>query len=232
MQPFNRFRKNSERTSAKPDTSGDVTVQASSRAGGAGAPDAERRARFEAFAAIVYEPLQRYVRRRIDPSSADDVISDTLLACWRRIDDIPVGAELGWAFGTARRCLANDRRGKQRQANVGHRLAAQPTQPVIDQVHDLDLYAALRELSQDDRELVLLWAWEGLEPREIAVALGVSANAVSIRLHRLKQRLAGRLGEATSKDSSRGDVARKDPGTGGHEMGTRPTGTEQAKEDG
>ena len=39
-------------------------------------------------------------------------------------------------------------------------------------------------------EIVLLWAWEGLPPRDIAVAMGLSANAVSIRLHRVKQRLA------------------------------------------
>ena len=81
--------------------------------------------------------------------------------------------------------------------NVGHRLAAQPIAPTGDDDETelvADLRAALAELADTDREIVLLWAWDGLPPREIAVALGLSANAVSIRLHRVKQRLAERLG--------------------------------------
>ena len=52
---------------------------------------------------------------------------------------------------------------------------------------------ALEELPEADRELLRLWAWEQLPPRELAVVLGVSANAVSIRLHRARQRLKERL---------------------------------------
>lgn len=37
--------------------------------------------------------------------------------------------------------------------------------------------------------MLRLWAWEQLPPREIAVALGISPNAASIRLHRAKKRL-------------------------------------------
>ncbi|MCX6522276.1 MAG: sigma-70 family RNA polymerase sigma factor [Actinobacteria bacterium] len=165
----------------------------------ADAHDAMRRARFEALATEVYEPLQRYVRRRIDAAAADDVVSDTLLVCWRRLDDVPDDAALAWTLGVARRCLANDRRGERRQANVGHRLAAQPVAPPDSaDENDLvaDLHTALAELPDTDREIVLLWAWDGLPPRDIAVALGLSANAVSIRLHRVKQRLAERLGPA------------------------------------
>ena len=170
-------------------------------AGAPDTPEAARRARFEALAAEVYEPLQRYVRRRIDAAAADDVVSDTLLVCWRRLDDVPDDAALPWTLGVARRCLANDRRGERRQANVGHRLAAQPVVApggAPDGADDTDLVAdlhtALAELPETDREIVLLWAWDGLPPREIAVAMGLSANAVSIRLHRVKQRLAERLG--------------------------------------
>jgi RNA polymerase sigma-70 factor (ECF subfamily) len=39
-----------------------------------------------------------------------------------------------------------------------------------------------------------LWAWEQLAPREIAVVLGVTPNAASIRLHRATRRLRERLG--------------------------------------
>ena len=39
----------------------------------------------------------------------------------------------------------------------------------------------------------MLWAWEELAPREIATVTGLTANAVSIRLHRAKKRLAAEL---------------------------------------
>ena len=225
-----------ERKRGQPDT-GDVVGARPTSIATSGAADAVRRARFEALAAEVYVPLQRYVRRRIDAAAADDVVSDTLLVCWRRLDDVPDDAALAWTLGVARRCLANDRRGARRQANVGHRLAAQPIAPpdAADET-DLvtDLHAALAELPDTDREIVLLWAWEGLPPRDIAVALGLSANAVSIRLHRVKQRLAERL--APSRDAGFLAVGghtldrwlrRKIRQTGGHLPGERIDGRKE-----
>lgn len=149
----------------------------------------ERRTRFEAVFAEVYEPLQRYARRRTDAATADDVVADALLVMWRRLDDLPDGMALAWAYGIARRCLANRRRGAERQTRLadrlmGERQAPEPYEP------DPVLHDALGDLDVDDRELVRLWAWEDLQPREIAVALGISPNAASIRLHRARRRLA------------------------------------------
>jgi DNA-directed RNA polymerase specialized sigma24 family protein len=52
---------------------------------------------------------------------------------------------------------------------------------------------ALAALSPGDRELVLLSAWEGLAPREIARVLGLPAPVVSARLYRARRRLAAGL---------------------------------------
>ncbi|MFZ2504330.1 MAG: sigma-70 family RNA polymerase sigma factor, partial [Nocardioides sp.] len=52
---------------------------------------------------------------------------------------------------------------------------------------------ALARLGADEAELLRLWAWEELAPREIAEVLGISPNAVSLRLHRAKQKLADEL---------------------------------------
>jgi RNA polymerase sigma-70 factor (ECF subfamily) len=156
----------------------------------------DRRVRYEAVFREVYEPLQRYARRRTDASTADDVVADALLVVWRRLDDVPDGLALPWCYGIARRCLANRRRGEARQVNVVQRLMgerhdeAPPPDPVLE--------AALDELDPDDREIVHLWAWEQLPPREIAVVLGISANAASIRVHRAKGRLAEAIGRKTS----------------------------------
>jgi RNA polymerase sigma-70 factor, ECF subfamily len=118
----------------------------------------------------------------------------------------PADAELVWCYGAARRCLANHRRADGRRDRLATRVASQTTVaggPPVES--DAELIAALDELSPDDRELVRLWAWEQLAPRELAVVFGISANAASIRLHRAKQRLAERL-DAGKNDRSTGQL--------------------------
>ena len=164
-------------------------------------PAADRRAAFELLFTAVYEPLQRYLRRRTDPTTAEDVLGDALLVLWRRLDDVPPEAPLAWAYGVARGCLANAVRRAGRQQRLVHRLADEPTsEPAV----DADLEEALEALPSADRELLHLWAWEQLPPREIAVVLGISPNAASIRLHRATTKLRKEL------------LARKDGPPPGH----------------
>ncbi len=68
----------------------------------------DARARFEALAAEVVEPVRRFLARRTDPDTAEDVLAETLLVCWRRLDQVPEPA-LPWVYGVARNCLANVR---------------------------------------------------------------------------------------------------------------------------
>jgi RNA polymerase sigma-70 factor (ECF subfamily) len=163
------------------------------------APD--RRAEFERLVAAAYEPLQRYLRRRTDAATADDVLGDVLLVLWRRVDDIPAEAPVAWAYGVARGCLANAVRGAARQDRLVRRLAAEPPGAAPTAEH-ATLEHALADLPEADREILQLWAWEQLAPREIAEVLGITPNAASIRLHRavgkLRKRLAPRkTGDAT-----------------------------------
>jgi RNA polymerase sigma-70 factor, ECF subfamily len=173
-------------------------------------PDPALRRRFEELVAAVYEPVQRYLRRRTDPVSADDVLADVLLVLWRRLDDVPDQAPLAYAYGVARGCLANNRRSAVRQDRVVARLAREPRPDDGDPEDPLDgaLDEALAALSEGDRELLRLWAWEQLPPREIALALDISPNAVSIRLHRAKQKVkelldARKDGDATGQTGTR-----------------------------
>lgn len=152
-----------------------------------------RTARFEALVQATYAPLQRYLRRRTDPASADDVLGDTLLVMWRRLDEIPADAELAWCYGVARGCLANAVRGDRRRLRLVSRLAGEPRYEPAEPSGDADLDEALASMRPADRELLHLWAWEDLAPREIAVMLGITPNAVSIRLHRATRRLRHKL---------------------------------------
>jgi RNA polymerase sigma-70 factor (ECF subfamily) len=160
------------------------------------------RLRFEALVAEVYQPLQRYIRRRIDPASADDVLGDVLLVMWRRVDDIPAEAALAWCYGVARGCLANKRRGTDRHLKLVRRLTRErePATPSDDPL----LHDALDRLPETDREILRLWAWEYLAPRKIAIVLGITANAASIRLHRATKKLKTEI------------LRRKESGTPGH----------------
>lgn len=162
---------------------------------------AERRDAFEGFVATAYEPLQRFLRRRTDPATADDVLGDVLLVLWRRVDDIPDDAPLAWAYGVARGCLANAVRGAVRQDRLALRVAREPAEGEGPDHSALD--DALAEMSEADRELLRLWAWEQLPPREIATVLGISANAASIRLHRAVGKLREKLGATKEPGSGR-----------------------------
>ena len=172
------------------------------------APDVERRVRFERLMAVVYEPVQRYLLRRADPAAADDVLGDVLLVLWRRLDDVPADNELPWAYGVARGCLANQRRSAARQERLVHRLAQVGSSEPADHAA---LEEALRSLPVTDGEILRLWAWEQLPPRELAVALGISANAASIRLHRAKKRLKQLL-EARKDVDPTGQIRMRDGG--------------------
>lgn len=165
-------------------------------------PLPEDRQRFEALVGEVYEPLQRYLRRRIDPAGADDVLGDALLVMWRRLHDIPAEASLVWCFGVARACLANKRRAGARHLKLVRRLAGERSPSLA--TDDPMLVAALGCLPSADREVLRLWAWEQLAPREMAIVLGITPNAASIRLHRAIQKLKTEL------------LRRKDAGSPGH----------------
>ena len=82
----------------------------------------ERRERFEALVPALVDPLRRFLARRTDPATADDVLAETLLVCWRRLDDLPE-EPLPWAYGVARNCLANADRGVRRQERLAARIA-------------------------------------------------------------------------------------------------------------
>ena len=164
---------------------------------------AERRRRFEELYAAHKVPLLGYALRRTDNTDdAADVLAETFLTAWRRLDEIPQGSQARlWLYGTARRVLANQRRGERRRLALANRLKADLAvsyQPP-EQVGELaDIAAALRKIPESDRELLALSAWEGLDAGQIATVLGCSRNAARIRLHRARRRFAAQLSQCAA----------------------------------
>jgi RNA polymerase sigma-70 factor (ECF subfamily) len=172
--------------------------------------DREATARFEQLYPLVRDPLARYLGRRAAPDAVDDLFAEVMTVAWRRIREIPHGDELPWLYGVARRVLANHRRASGRFGRLLERISIieRGIDPgvALGPSGDPELAAAMAGLSAADAELLRLWAWEELAPREIARVLGITPNAASIRLHRAK----GRLREALEIDP------RKEPLATGH----------------
>jgi RNA polymerase sigma-70 factor (ECF subfamily) len=62
-------------------------------------------------------------------------------------------------------------------------------------------------LSERDREILLLVAWDGLEPARAARALGARPGAFAVRLHRARRRLAKLLADPDDDDSAKRPTA-------------------------
>jgi RNA polymerase sigma-70 factor (ECF subfamily) len=155
----------------------------------------ERKAGFEATFDATYEAICGYVLRRCSsPHDAADVVAETFAIAWRRVDEMPTGdAARLWLYGVARRVLANhwreERRRRLRSTELRDEFAALIGDPL-----DASIIAtAFRELSDLDREILGLFAWEGLDRDAIASVLGCSRSTVRVRLHRARTRFSRAL---------------------------------------
>jgi len=133
-----------------------------------------------------------------------------------------------WLYGTARRVLANQRRGARRRGRLAERLASEARTAVSaiePSTVDMDREAAyaFRRLKPSQRELLALVAWEGLAPRELATALGCSVNAAKIRLHRARRAFERELDSARAEDPKPGGAA----GHSTHAVAPRPVAKEE-----
>lgn len=154
------------------------------------------------FAAHSAELLAYARRRGARPADAEDVVAETFVVAWRRFDDLPQDAARAWLFGIARRVLANQVRSTARRAARSATLSDATRAPNGPIGLDGDLKAVLDTLRSADREVLQLTAWEDLRPAELAVVLGISANAAAIRLHRARLRFARALAEASTEENS------------------------------
>jgi RNA polymerase sigma factor (sigma-70 family) len=175
----------------------------------------ERRRRFEAVYAAHRGPILGYVLRPTDnPDDAADVIAETFLTAWRRLEDMPLDPQARlWLYGVARRVLANHHRGERRRSALADRLRADLAAEYRPPEFDGDqarIAEAFRRLPAGDRELLALSAWEGLGYGQIAVVLGCSRNAMRLRLFRARKRLAAELAKGRSSSAvhvPNGDLA-------------------------
>src|SRR5438874_8128013 len=119
--------------------------------------------RFEQIYAEQHDAVRAYVRRRVAEDAVDDVVSETFLVCWRKLDRVPDEA-LPWLYAVARKTIANHRRKLARQAPPRAAVGGEP-----EPVGGGALAAAFAGLSERDREVVGLVGWGGGWVRGAAV---------------------------------------------------------------
>lgn len=157
-----------------------------------------------------YQPIHAWaVSRLTERATADDVVAEVFTTAWRRVDALPGEPETRpWLFGVARNVLRNARRSVRRRGRLTGRLASLRTDEVsAPQITDDDaLAAAMNSLGADDREMLLLVAWDGLTPSEVATVFEITPNAARLRLHRARRKVADQLDMKWSSSSGHDSV--------------------------
>jgi RNA polymerase sigma factor (sigma-70 family) len=154
---------------------------------------------------VLYErhalPVFRYLARRAGPSAAEDLLSEVFIAALSASSRVEVhdsGSALPWLYGIGLNVLRRHFR-DQRPAPGTSRDPGLDWDAVDDRLDARAergrLNAALAGLSESDRELLLVVAWEGLTHAEAAAALGISPGAARTRLHRARRRALKTLRE-------------------------------------
>jgi RNA polymerase sigma-70 factor (ECF subfamily) len=167
--------------------------------------DSEREQRFDELYRTYFARVLAYALRRAPQEVAHDVVADTFLVAWRRLERLP-DEPLPWLLAVARKTLANARRGdRRRNLLLGELEARDPTrhsqvgssEPALELG---EITVALGKLLEPDRELLQLVAWEGLTVVEAARVLGQSAATCRVRLHRARRRLVRELGREAAPE--------------------------------
>jgi RNA polymerase sigma-70 factor (ECF subfamily) len=166
-----------------------------------------RHATVEALHEANAADLLSYFGRRITiAADAADLLSETFVVAWRRIDDLPADPQQArmWLFGVARRVLANFHRGAARRHDATERLhahlAALPSSHV--DADTLDVRAAIAALPDDQAELIRLVLWDGFTLGEAARILGSTEATARGRYQRARLRLREMLTAADDTDGA------------------------------
>ncbi|TMR99464.1 RNA polymerase sigma factor [Nonomuraea basaltis] len=167
----------------------------------------------ECFAALFdryYSSIHGYAERRLSRPLADDIAAETFLIAFDRRDtyDLSRSGAQPWLYGIASNLISRHHRAEIRQYRALARtdsgdVAEDHAERVVDSLDALGtrgrLAAALAELTDGDRDVLLLVAWAELTSDEVGRALGVPAGTVRSRLHRARTKIRAVLDPALTR---------------------------------
>jgi RNA polymerase sigma factor (sigma-70 family) len=142
-----------------------------------------------------------YVARRIGRELAADVTAEAFRVAIEHLGryDAARGSERAWLYGIATNLLRRHWRTEERRLRaMGRHVAAEVPggDPLLQVAERLDatvevarVMAAVADLTIEDRDLLVLVAWERCSYDEVARALGIPTGTVRSRLHRIRRTL-------------------------------------------
>lgn len=162
------------------------------------------RDRFTRYYQDCYPAVLAFCRRRAPHDAAEDLTAEVFTRAWRNMDRLAdPDRPLPWLYGIARNVVGEFYRSSERHPEQPADLAGSSDNvagtdyavPARTDAVDtsIDVNRALLRLSTDDQELLMLSAWEDLDPRDIADILGIAPNTARVRVHRARTRLAQAL---------------------------------------
>jgi RNA polymerase sigma-70 factor (ECF subfamily) len=169
----------------------------------------------QAFGAVFdrhHERIHRYLSRRLGTDLADELAAETFAVAFakrRRFDTAAFDDAGPWLFGIATRLAQRHWRREERELRAFARTGSDPAAPsdaegaaarADSAAAGPALAAALATLTRDERDVLLLFAWEDLGYPEIAAALSISPGTVKSRLHRARRRVRQSLAAAGELD--------------------------------
>ena len=169
-------------------------------------------AQFEAFFRENYERLWKYVARRVPSPNVDDVVASTLTVAWKKYSRIE-NPSLPWLIRIASYEVSNQRRANRRLAHNVTTVSLEDVEQLRmdDEFDGTEVAAAVGRLSKVDQEILGLIHWDGFSRSEVAEALALTVNAVSVRHHRALQRLMTQLAPTSIKVDEPRDEQRPNP---------------------
>jgi RNA polymerase sigma-70 factor (ECF subfamily) len=158
------------------------------------------RSRFDRLCAPLRDELFRFVVWLTrDPGVAEDVVQETLVRAWRRLDSLEdEGAVKPWLLKIARREAARHFGRKRHHTASIHELVEtnDPALATQDPPDDGDVRAAILALESAYREPLVLQVLLGLTTAEIAEVTGITQATVLTRLFRARNKLRARFLDA------------------------------------
>lgn len=155
--------------------------------------------------------LGSYAARRVGPSLARDIVAETFRIACEQYDqfDPSRGAERAWLFGIATNLIRRHWRTEERRLRIqahASRIDSTRGDPLLRVDERLDasrqyqrVVDAVAELDPEDRDLLVLIAWEQMTSREVAAVLGIPAGTVRSRLKRIRTHLAENVPEGATQ---------------------------------
>lgn len=137
---------------------------------------------------------------------AEDLTQKTFMACLERLGSVPADAFRPYLFGIARKQLLMylrkvATRGQHDAPPVEVRKTGVSTIVARSQ-RQRRLLVALAKLTEEQRTMITLHYWEGLNSTELANVLGIPASTVRTRLARVRDQIKERLLEQGESDDA------------------------------